>query len=173
MSHGAKYMRFLRAGRNPKRSKIGPLAAERFNKGETDRVQLFALWADSAEDWGEVELRETRFKEETRRFRSVHGWKNRFDLMRPYEWSMPSLVQPSRSELVDQRIFHKVSITSGRTPDPREAWQTYSRIGPTPPFGFLASEQKPWWPISSVAQVLWTSAQSIHHALDQQPWAPV
>ena len=84
-THGAKYMRFLRGGRNPRRPELTPQASATFNGSAIDRAQLFAVWQDSNEDWGYCELYEERFKVEMDTMQNVHGWLNQYDLMDKYK----------------------------------------------------------------------------------------
>jgi hypothetical protein len=82
-THAARYMRFLRGGRNPKRcgSKI---CKDKFDGTEVDRLELFATWTENKEDWGKCELAELRFREESHETAECYQWCNTFDLLTLY-----------------------------------------------------------------------------------------
>ena len=80
-SHRAKYMRFLRGGRNPRRSGIGKLSVQKFGGDITDRVELFTTWLKSNQDWGACELMEQRYHDMIKRKKNTHAWKTEGELM--------------------------------------------------------------------------------------------
>ena len=83
-THGARHMRFMRAARNPQRSKIGPASLDMFNGDTVNRLQLFNSWAKCKEDWGEVEVREERYRELAKEKKVVMAWRNDIQLMAMY-----------------------------------------------------------------------------------------
>ena len=74
-SHGAQYMRFLRGGRNAKKSYLGTASLVKFTGSEIDRLQLFSTWCCCDEDWGSTEVAEVRFKERSNSSELIYGWR--------------------------------------------------------------------------------------------------
>ena len=65
-------MRFLRGGRNPKRGSVGKLSLQKFGGAVTDRVELFATWVKSGEDWGSCEIYEERYHDALKRKKKIY-----------------------------------------------------------------------------------------------------
>ena len=82
-SHGAKYMRFLRGGRNIKRL-VGKTCIAKFNGSEKDRLELFQSWTDASEDWGNCELLEEKFIEKSKETETAYQWCNTYDMLALY-----------------------------------------------------------------------------------------
>ncbi len=83
MTHAAKYMRFLRQGRSAKRQ-VGPSCALKFTQNESNRLELFTMWCQSNEDWGECEIIESRIRESSKEAEVVYAWLNTYDLLGLY-----------------------------------------------------------------------------------------
>ena len=80
-SNRAKYMRFLRAGRNPLRSGIGALSLKKFQGDMRERLEVYRTWQQSDEDWVVCEVKEKRFHELLQRKKVLYAWKNQKQLL--------------------------------------------------------------------------------------------
>ena len=80
-TYGAKYMRFLRAGRNPLRSGIGALSLKKFQGDMRERLEVYRTWQQSDEDWVVCEVKEKRFHELLQRKKVLYAWKNQKQLL--------------------------------------------------------------------------------------------
>ena len=80
-THGAKYMRFLRSGRNPVKSKLGVISQKAFGLAGVDRLELFSSWCSNSEDWAAVEACEERYKEKKSRVRDLYKWISKNELL--------------------------------------------------------------------------------------------
>ena len=89
MTHGARYMRFLRMGRN--KAKVTANCAQRFNGAESERLSLFASWKACDEDFHAVELQEERYRRKEKTHRDIYAFRNEVQLLEMLK--DPKLVQ--------------------------------------------------------------------------------
>ena len=83
-NHRARYMRFLRGAKNPKR--VGEKSAEKFSSDNPqERVELFQSWIEAGEDWGRCEMIEERLLEAMNEKEVQHQWLNNMELMVLYQ----------------------------------------------------------------------------------------
>ena len=126
-THGAKYMRFLRAGRNPLRSGIGALSLKKFQGDMRERLEVYRTWQQSDEDWVVCEVKEKRFHELLQRKKVLYAWKNQKQLLEMLG-NDAELCDKVIAECMKNKNFHR---KHAQFPQIKQLQEYYVRISDT------------------------------------------
>ena len=126
-THAAKYMRFLRGGRNPIRSGIGTLSMKKFQGDLRERLEVYRTWQQSDEDWVVCEVKEKRFHELLQRKKVLYAWKNQKQLLEMLG-NDAELCDKVMGECMKNKNFHR---KHAQFPQIKQLQEYYVRISDT------------------------------------------